>query len=810
MNPIRLLLVEDEYIVASDLTQRLTAQGYVVVGHADNGIEAISMARALVPDLVLMDIRIAGAMDGIDAAVEMRRHLDVPVIFLTAFGEQGILDRAKKADPYGYILKPFEDRELHVVIEMALSKYRGDQQLKLAKARLETLWSAVAVAEGEAVNLPGRVLAALGPMTRSSYAFYGFISEDESTMTIYAWSGEAMQDCGMADKPQTFLIRDAGVWAEAVRRREALILNDYAAAHPAKKGLPPGHVPLTRLLAVPVLREGRVVALAAVANRRDDYDREDVRQVTAFLGSIQMVLDNRRTHEALKESEYFFKESQRAARIGSYKTDFTTGLWVSSEVLDQIFGIDRNYRRTVAGWLDIVHPDDRDTMDRYLREEVIGKRKPFDMEYRIIRKSDGAVRWVNGLGTVTFGNDGTLLSLIGTIQDITERKQATEDQRRMEQNVGNLQKLESLGMLAGGIAHDFNNLLGGVFGSVELALDIATDPEVCELLGRTMGVMDTARGLTRQLMTFAKGGAPTLAPTLLFPLVREATLLALSGSRSQARFEMAEDLKPCDCDKTQINQVVTNLVINADQAMPMGGALTVTAVNVTLDGRTGPAVPTGAYVRISFRDEGVGIPPALLSKIFDPFFTTKQKGSGLGLAMVHSIVRRHGGAVEVDSTQGKGTTFHVYLPISTRAGAVAVAPAMPKQGEPQGGGTVLIMDDEKYIRDGVMVVLQSLGYTTIETTNGVEALSQLRAALARKERLVAALLDLTIPGGMGGAEAAVEIHKLDPGLPLIAASGYSDDPVIARPAEHGFAGSLEKPWRKADLAAALARVARKA
>jgi PAS domain S-box-containing protein len=810
MQPIRVLIVEDEYIVASDLTHRLTAQGYVVVGHADNGLDALSMARNLAPDMVLMDVRIAGATDGIDTAIEMRRHQDVPVIFLTAFGEQSILDRAKQAQPYGYILKPFDDRELRVVIEMALSKYRGDQQLKLANARLEALWSAVTVAESEAGNLPGRVLAALGPMTRSSYAFYGCLNEDESMMTIHAWSGEAMQDCAMADKPQTMAVRDAGVWAEAVRRREPLILNDYAAAHPAKKGLPRGHVSLTRLLVVPMLREGRVVALAAMANRRDDYETEDVRQVLAFLGSIQMVLDNRRTHEALRESEYFFKESQRAAFIGSYKIDFTTGLWASSEVLDQIFGINRNHRRTVAGWLDIVHPDDRDEMDRYLREEVIGKRLPFSMEYRIIRKSDGAVRWVNGLGTVTISDAGIMLSMIGTIQDITERKQAAEEQRRMEKNIGNLQKLESLGMLAGGIAHDFNNLLGGVFGGVELALDTTQDPEVRALLGRAMGVMDAARGLTRQLLTFAKGGAPTLAPTPLFPLVQDTTLLALSGSRCQARFEVADDLKSCDCDKTQINQVVMNLVINADQAMPTGGTLTVTAVNVTLDGRSGPAVPAGAYVRLSFRDEGVGVPPALLSRIFDPFFTTKQKGSGLGLAMVHSIISRHGGTVEVESTQGQGTTFHVYLPIATRADTAAAVPAMPQQGAPQSGGTVLIMDDEKYMRDGVMTVLRSMGYTTIEATNGAEALSQLRAALARKERLVAALLDLTIPGGMGGAEAAIEIRKLDPGLPLIAASGYSDDPVIARPAEHGFAGSLEKPWRKADLAAALARVARQA
>jgi PAS domain S-box-containing protein len=382
--------------------------------------------------------------------------------------------------------------------------------------------------------------------------------------------------------------------------------------------------------------------------------------------------------------------------------------------------------------------------------------------------------------------------------DISERRQA-------EENMIKAQKLESIGLLAGGIAHDFNNLLAGIFGQVELALDDMAENrtrEAAESLSKSMAAIGRARDLTRQLLTFAKGGAPVKTMGDIAKTVRETVHFALSGSNIKAEFAVGEGIGGCSYDPHQIGQVIDNMVINAKQAMPEGGEVHVGVDNVTIDSESPTRLPPATYVRITLRDRGSGILPEHLPKVFDPFFSTKQTGSGLGLATSWSIVKRHDGHIDVESTPGEGTTFRIYLPASSGAlhSRDASSATLAK-----GSGRVLVMDDERYVREMAARLLTSLGYTVDVARDGQEAL--LRIARARQDGnpFCAALLDLTIPGGLGGKEIVTKLAEVDQDLRAIASSGYADDPVMADPSRHGFRASLGKPYSRQEAAEALRR-----
>jgi nitrogen-specific signal transduction histidine kinase/CheY-like chemotaxis protein len=381
-------------------------------------------------------------------------------------------------------------------------------------------------------------------------------------------------------------------------------------------------------------------------------------------------------------------------------------------------------------------------------------------------------------------------------EDITARKRA-------EEALGKMQKLESLGVLAGGIAHDFNNLLFGIFGSVGLAAAHVTDATASSCLARALDTIERARGLTDQLLTFAKGGAPIKRPEQLGSLISETANFALSGTNVSCYCSIPDNLWTSDIDKSQIGQVIDNLVINAQQAMPEGGAITVTAENVNVRENEHVALSAGNYVKISIEDHGIGMPKQIIAKIFDPFFTTKPQGHGLGLATSYSIVKRHGGSIEVESNPGIGSTFDVYLPASADS-CLPVAPVKDATNF-RGSGTVVVMDDQEVVLETIREMLESFGYTVVGAKNGQEAINILAKQLADKRKITGIILDLTVPGGMGGREAILEIRKLDKEIPAIVSSGYSDDPAIACPTQFGFTASIRKPFQKNELAELLGK-----
>ncbi len=389
------------------------------------------------------------------------------------------------------------------------------------------------------------------------------------------------------------------------------------------------------------------------------------------------------------------------------------------------------------------------------------------------------------------------LGVTAILRDVTEAKRAQEELQKTA-------RLESLGILAGGIAHDFNNLLGGLYGYIDMAREYGSPgPDILGYLDKAMGSYHRARDLTRQLLTFSKGGAPCKKVMSIEAVVKDAAMLALSGSRIQPRFHAERNVWPANIDEGQIGQVINNLVLNARQAFAPDdeALLCITIQNDSITDTGGKNLASGDYVHVSISDNGPGIPPEALPKIFDPFFSTKQSGSGLGLATSFSIVKQHGGHIDVTSTPADGTTFDVYLPAAPDRRPATVEE--PKRGATPGKGRILVMDDEETIREMLNDMLESLGYSPTVTRDGREAIERFRQARADGRPYDAAILDLTVTGGMGGKAAVRELIDIDPNVIAIVSSGYGDDPVLARPAEYGFKGIVLKPYKLADLAGAL-------
>ncbi len=373
-------------------------------------------------------------------------------------------------------------------------------------------------------------------------------------------------------------------------------------------------------------------------------------------------------------------------------------------------------------------------------------------------------------------------------RDITLEKKAEEETIR-------IQKLESIGLLAGGLAHDFNNILSGILGNTQLARMVYEKGENIEkyLIG-VEEATKSAAALTQQLLTFSKGGEPVKKQVDIKELLEETILFALRGSNVKSAFFIENKLWSVNVDAGQINQVINNLTINADQAMPNGGTLTIEASNVNVNDtdHIGNLKP-GKYVEIKLTDQGIGIPEANLSKIFDPYFTTKQKGSGLGLASSYSIIEKHEGIITVQSKVGKGTTFTIYLPAQKRKPSKSQKQSHKKIEA--GSGKILVMDDESYIRELMKDMLDLLGYETVVVENGEEAIREYKEALNSKNPFRAVIMDLTIPGGMGGKDAIRELLKIDPHVRSIVSSGYSADSIMANFGDFGFKGILQKPFK---------------
>jgi PAS domain S-box-containing protein len=412
---------------------------------------------------------------------------------------------------------------------------------------------------------------------------------------------------------------------------------------------------------------------------------------------------------------------------------------------------------------------------------------------------DGSFYWVDATIVPMLDDHGKPRQYVAIRADITARKQA-EDDRLI------LNKLESTGILAGGMAHDFNNLLTTIL--LNLALLQESSPPAAtstKLLDEARKAVLMARGLTQQLIALAQGGAPLRKPTCVAGLIEEAVRASLSGSRVGRDLHLADDLWWAEVDEGQVAQVIRNIVLNAREAMPEGGSISVLAENAVLV--THPSLPPGDYIRVTIADHGPGIPVDVLPKIFDPYFSTKrrgsQKGMGLGLTICHVIVQKHGGAIDVESKIGCGTTFHIHVP-ACRAQPGPEA-ASDKVLRPR-AGRILLMDDEEGVREIVGALLQHMGHEVELVADGDKAVDAYVNARQQQHPFDAVIFDLTVRGGVGGQEALRILLERDPGVKAIVMSGYAEDPAVLEPERYGFKGVLPKPFDMDDLRDVLARV----
>jgi PAS domain S-box-containing protein len=519
-------------------------------------------------------------------------------------------------------------------------------------------------------------------------------------------------------------------------------------------------------------------------------------QILTVLLICRDVTDVRMAEWALRDSDEKFR--QLAETVDSV-------FWIWDVALQQIIYVSPAYNRLWGGdpqklmdnpfhWLAIVFQEDQAKVEHLFLKRIDAK--ALDIEYRIVTPHH-ELRWVHTRTFPVKDASGMSHRVIGIAQDVTERKKWEEERLRGA-------KLESLGLLAGGLAHDFNNLLTAILGQLSLAkYTLDSSNPLYNRISEAEHASLRAQDIARQLLTFSKGGAPVKKTVLLKELLHENVRLVLAGSNVRPIFKVVEDLWPVTIDAGQICQVIHNLVINARQAMEEGGECIIQAHNMTgveIPGLGQPASQAHDWVEIRFIDKGIGISKENLEKIFDPYFTTKSTGSGLGLATSYSIVRNHGGSLAVKSVLGEGSIFSLFLP------------AIPIQEMPQevpdrhvkiGQGKILIMDDEIQIRKVLGEMVETCGYSYHTAKDGDEAMKVFCEARNTGSPFSAVILDLTIPGGLGGKEVIGRLLAIDPHVKAIVVSGYSNDPVLANYQEYGFKGRVAKPFNLVDLSVVL-------
>ena len=751
---VRILVVEDEGIVAKDIQRSLQNLGYTVCGAAFSGEEAMKEAEENKPDIVLMDIVLLGEVDGIEAANKIQARFNIPVIYLTAYADDKTLERAKISEPFGYIIKPFEDRDLHTTIQMALYKHKMEMKLRQSEKWLSTTLQSI-----------GDAVIATDP--KGSVIFMNPVAE--------ALTGWKHEDAKRKPLKDVFNI---------INENTRNSVEDPAAN---------------------VLREGLVVGLAnhTVLISKDGTEtpiddsgapiRDDKGDIIGVVLVFRDVSERRKAEEAMRQSEQRYRTLFEDSRDAIYMTTREGEFFDVNQSAIDLFG----YTREEMIGLDVrkiyASPADRRRFQQEIEEK--GSVKHYEVK---LRNKDGKEMYCLLTASVRRATDGSILGYQGIIHDVTEQK-------RLEDKLQQAQRMEAIGTLAGGIAHDFNNLLMGIQGNVSLMLmDIDSTHIYCKRLKTIERQIQGGASLTSHLLGYARKGKYEVKPVDLNHLVRETSdTFGRTKKDITIQRELAEDLFTIEADQGQIEQVILNLFVNAADAMPGGGALMLKTSNVThkdVKGKLYDPKP-GNYVLLTVIDTGVGMSKKTMERIFDPFFTTKERGhgTGLGLASAYGIIKSHNGYIDVESRRRKGTTFSLYLPASMKKLQRVVK---PDERITKGAGTILLVDDEDVILNVGKDLLEAMGYRVLLAKDGEEAVEVYKKNLDRIDIVV---LDLVMPT-MGGGEAYERMSKINPDIKVLLSSGYSIEGKASEILERGCNGFIQKPFKMKDLSRAIRKI----
>jgi len=818
MAKAEILVVEDESIVARDLASRLEQLDYAVTALAASGPEAIRKATETLPDLVLMDVRLRGDMDGIEAAQQIRECLSVPVVYLTAYSDENTLQRAKITEPFGYILKPFEEQGLYMTIEMALYKHRMEEELRRHRDHLEELVEE-RTAELVSANDQLRRRATLDRLRLSIYEMREAADIREVLASLY----DALRDLDVDFENCSVQIVD----------EEKETFQSYALTPERVLQVPA--FPLAGSAVYAAFRYGRPVYRRDL-DAADKYgERERLRE--DFEQSIRSVLDVPFSHGTLAinslEPEAFPNQDIGAvgmlARVLSeayarhddiqrieaseerYRTlietspdaitvaDLGDHLIMANQQAARIHGFEspEEMVSSVASTFELIAPEDRPrAMENVQKTLETGSVR--DVEYTFLRK-DGGTFPAELSASLIVNGDSTPKAFGAVTRDITERKQIED---RIQQH----QRLAAVGQLAAGIAHDFNNILTGIIGYAQL---LNMHPDLPQSLKDDLGSIETegqrAAYLIRQVLDFSRQSAIRRQPLDLVSFLKESLkfLKRMIPENVHIFVETASDEYLVQADPTQIQQVVTNLAVNARDAMPRGGELRFKVSIFRPDSEEAlpfPDMPPIEWVVLTASDTGAGISPEIRSRIFDPFFTTKEvgEGTGLGLAQVYGIVMQHEGFIDVQSEVDQGTTFRVYLPRLVSDDADEEATEDRKE-IPRGTETLLLVEDEDLVLNVGREILMSLGYTVLPATSGEEALGIYRA---RGDEIGLVVMDMVMPG-MDGEQTYRALAEINPEVRVVLISGYSLPSSIEELWSSGIRDFVQKPFRYPVLARAV-------
>ncbi|MCU0610721.1 MAG: PAS domain S-box protein [Candidatus Eisenbacteria bacterium] len=682
-------------------------------------------------------------------------------------------------------------------------RLEGERQRN--EVRLEGL---VRLAQFEAGTEQDLLDHALDEAVRLTGSTLGYIYHyDESTrlLTLSTWSKSVMKECSILEPQTIYELDKTGAWGEAVRQGMPIVINDFAAPHPMKKGHPEGHAQLKRFMTIPVRVDGKIVAVVGVANKETEYDGADVRQLTLLMDSVLRIVQRRRAEKALMESERLFATLTTMAPIGVFRTDAQGATTYVNPRWSEMSGL-AAAEAMGAGWLRAVHPSDRvalaEAWERESQERVVSR-----AEYRFLRP-DGSIVWVMGLATPEVSPDGNVSGYVGAITDITDRKRAEEERERLQSQLIQAQKMESVGRLAGGVAHDFNNMLQVVLGHVELTLMRLGPGD--SLRGDLEEIRSAARksaDLTRQLLAFAR--KQTVSPRVLDLNDTIAGMLKmlrrLIGEDIGLTWKPGAGLWTVKIDPSQVDQVLANLCVNARDAIGGVGEVTIETANAGIDETyraLHPGAVVGDYVRLLVTDNGCGLSPEVREHLFEPFFTTKGvgEGTGLGLSTVYGIVKQNDGYIEAYSEESVGTTFAIYLPAFSEAVGERGEPGIEEAPRGAGENVLLVEDDAAILRMAVRM-LGGLGYRVVGAGNPAEAILR-----AEEEPVIDLLLTDVVLPGMNGRDLADRVAQIKPGVRCLYMSGYPADAMAQRGVLEEGVHFLQKPF----TLEALARKAREA